>query len=117
MSALTVYRIIVDEWPTPDGEPWARLYGPAYNTYGREDDVLQPAVPEWLLERVCRSRDWRVLNRVIEDDHGEVSVVMPKPKRKHYLSASGAHELARNMEAFGAKVRVQRSKPVEWLES
>jgi len=104
--SIRVYRIEVTRWPTPDGEPWERAYGPsAYQSYD---------VPEWLEPRL-NSPDWRVQTRVQYDDADEIAlVVMPKPKRVNYLSASGAAELAANMRAFGAEVTVHRSEPVRW---
>lgn len=127
MSTLRVYRIVVDSWPTPDGQPWERCYGPKYQHYDHmnghsgADDV-----PEWVREVITRAHypsepeGWRVLKRcddIPEDATGaSVSVVMPKPVRKNFLSASGAHELARDMRAFGAQVRVLRSEPVVWAE-
>lgn len=110
---MRVYRIVVDEWPTPDGKPWDRAYGPsAYGlTEGQE-------IPEWLEECVGRSHDWRVLTRVQHDDRTDeiALIVLPLPKRTNYLSASGVSELIANMQAFGAKARAVASKPVEWPE-
>ena len=46
-----------------------------------------------------------------------VGVLMPKVNRRHYLSASGAHEVARDMRAFGADVVVQRSAAItDWCD-
>lgn len=110
---MNVYRIVVDSWPTPDGKPWERAYGPhAYGiTEGEE-------IPEWLSDLVGRSHDWRVLTRVQYDDRTDeyALIVLPVPKRRNYLSASGVSELAANMRAFGAEVHTVKSKPVEWEE-
>lgn len=136
MSALRVYRIVVESWPTPDGEPWKRIYGsPHGETYdhlnGFDESRCGPDIPDWLSEQIrwaqtqgpCRNvtltpyaAPWRVLDRLVEDTDRDVlmGVVMPKPNRKHYLSAAGAHELVRDMRAFGAVARVERSQPVEW---
>lgn len=110
MSAYA-YRLVVEEWPTPDGQPWKRWYG-----LGGEP------IPSWLTERIdairrmhWRERDWRLYDRIKEHEDGEtLSVLMPVPRRKLVLSASGANSLARHMRAFGAVVRVERSMPITW---
>jgi hypothetical protein len=119
-ARLYVYRIVVDRWPTDDGKPWARFYGPSAAAPHHE-------IPDWLAALVDAAmplryayRDLsdlgRVASRIRYDDDREIfqGVLMPKPHRVHYLSASGAHELARDMQAFGAVARVTRSKAVEW---
>ena len=119
-APLRVYRIVVDEWPTEDGHPWARFYGP-------DAAVPNHLVPGWLtplveaaLPRLNTYRDLSDLGRIAariryDDDRDELrGVLMPKPKRVNYLSASGVSELAADMRAFGAKVRVLRSEPVVW---
>lgn len=108
------YRLVVESWPTPDGLPWRRWYG--------SDHGIGAEIPEWLDAKVCeirmipwQQRDWRLYDRVKEHDDGEgYSVVMPVPRRKVMLSASGAHGIARHMTAFGAVVRVERSEPITW---
>lgn len=126
MSSLRVYRIVVDEWPTPDGKPWARVYGyphglPGYDHLNGYEDANEE-IAEWLeavIENPTAHGDsWRVLDRVVYDTDRDLllGVVMPKPNRKNYLSASGASELAKAMTAFGASVRVLRSNPVTWPE-
>lgn len=120
MSALYVYRIEVTHWPTDDGQSWARFYGP-------KAAVPHNEVPDWLEARIeaamplrDRYRDTsdrgRVAARIRYDDDREqlIGVLMPKPKRRNYLSASGACELAADMRAFGADVTVQRSEQVRW---
>jgi hypothetical protein len=117
---LYVYRIEVTHWPTDDGQPWARFYGP--NTA-----VPNNEVPEWLGPLVDAAmplrfayRDISDLGRIAahiryDDDREQLGgVLMPKPKRVNYLSASGVAELVANMRAFGAEVTIHRSKPVRW---
>ena len=114
------YRLEVSHWPTPDGLPWARFYGP---------DAAAPnhEVPDWLgvlveaaMPLLYAYRDPSKLGRVArniryDDDRDELrGVLMPLPKRRNYLSASGVSELAANMRAFGAEVVVHRSEPVRW---
>lgn len=122
---LYAYRLCVFEWPTDDGEPWNRYYGD-----GAPDPFDE--IPPWLLKlceaairepwspSVHRSPLSRVSGRVKVSDDGEdtvLGVLMPKVNRRHYLSASGAHELARDMRAFGAVVTVERSAAItEWTE-
>lgn len=120
--SLYVYRLHVSFWPTDDGEPWARYYG---------DGAAAPHhwMPEWLGKLSAaaaplqyRYNDKTPLARVaarlkINDGDEVVGVIMPKINRRHYLSASGAHELARDMRAFGAVVTIQRSAAVaEWAD-
>lgn len=122
MMTLYAYRLVVTDWPTDDGESWARFYGP--NAACPNDEV-----PEWLEElveaamprRYALYRDLSDLGRVAariryDDDRDQLhGILMPKTSRRHYLSASGAHELARDMRAFGASVAVQRSAAItEW---
>ena len=120
MTALYVYRIEVTRWPTEDGQPWARFYGP-------DAAVPNHMVPGWLtplveaaLPRLNAYRDLSDLGRIAariryDDDRDELrGVLMPKPKRVNYLSASGVSELAADMRAFGAEVTVRRSKAVRW---
>lgn len=120
-SSLYVYRLIVSSWPTDDGEPWARYYGEGTAVPNHE-------IPEWLDRLVTgavgahywndRSPRGRIAARLKIDDADEVrAVIMPKVSRRHYLSASGAYEVARDMRAFGAVVTVQRSEAVkEWTD-
>lgn len=124
---LYVYRIVVDSWPTPNGQPWARIYGSPHgqrydHLNGFDDSMCGEEIPKWLEATINGAQgpeSWRILSRVVEDVDRDLrmGVVMPKPNRKHYLSASGAHALARDMRAFGAAVRVLRSKPVEWVSA
>lgn len=128
MSALRVYRIVVESWPTLDGEPWARFYGEGAA-------VPNDEIPEWLEPYIAKGfaayGHWSYLWNRKATDEGRIAerlrvhegwggeeypaaVLMPKPKRKHYLSASGASELAADMRAFGAVVRVEKSAPVSW---
>ena len=121
MSVLRVYRIEVTKWPTDDGLPWARFYGPGAA-------VPNDEVPAWLQVLIdeARPHQWRfVVNRTPldriadrirwDDDRDEFTgILMPKAKRENYLSASGASELAADMRAFGAEVTVRRSEPVRW---
>jgi hypothetical protein len=122
-SNLRVYRLIVESWPTPDGEPWARIYGEGIA-------VPNHHIPEWLTpllddaSRHCYDyNDGTPIKRVAarmrwDDDRDECTqVLMPVPKRAHYLSGPGAHRVAKDMRAFGAVVRVERSEPVMWAES
>lgn len=121
---LYVYRLVVDSWPTPDGKPWARFYGTGAQAPNH-------VIPEWLRPLLDdavpliyaygkETPRHRVAARLKWDDHagydeGELmGVLMPRVSRAHYLSASGAHELARDLRAFGAVVRVIRSARVEW---
>lgn len=122
---MRVYRLQVEEWPTPDGQPWARYYG-------ADAAVPDDEFPTWLKPILAVGVEvydrWnredspakRIAERLKMDDRtGDyelVGVLMPKPKRRNYLSASGAQELAKDMRAFGAVVRVVASKPVEWPE-
>lgn len=118
---MRVYRIVVDSWPTPDGEPWARYYGV-------NAAVPNHAIPEWLTPRLesAKASPWnvwertagdRIIARIKRDEADDISaVLMPKPKRRNYLSASGASELAKDMRAFGAEVRVIASEPIVWRE-
>lgn len=111
-----IYRLVVQAWPTPDAAPWQRFYGPAFLPFSHTRGM--PNVPDWLHELIARHRSgpdgWRVEKALREDAYGGHSVLMPVPKRAHYLSASGAHEVARDMAAFGALVDVERSEPVAW---
>jgi hypothetical protein len=117
---VKVYRIVIDSWPTDDGEPWARYYGdntavPNHVIPGWLRPLLEQAVPH-----MYRYRDGtpllRVANRLKYDDDREhlAGVIMPLPKRVTYVSASGVKELARDMRAFGAEVRVIASDPITW---
>lgn len=121
--SLYVYRIEVTRWPTEDGEPWARFYGP---------NAAMPyhEIPEWLAPLIDAAKphmyrylDPSDMGRVArhiryDDDRDElVGVLMPLPKRVNYLSASGVSELVANMRAFGAEVTVHRSQPVNWEAS
>lgn len=118
--SLYVHRIEVARWPTSDGQPWARFYGPNAAVPNRE-------VPDWLSPLVAAAmpliyayRDLSDLGRVAahirwDGDRDELAgVLMPLPKRRNYLSASGVSEVAANMRAFGAEVTVHRSEPVRW---
>lgn len=120
--SVYVYRIEVTHWPTGDGLPWSRFYGPGAAAPNH-------VVPEWLnplieaaLPLLYAYRDPSPLGRVArprhiryDDDRDELAgVLMPLPKRVNYLSASGVSELAADMRAFGAEIEVHRSKPVEW---
>lgn len=139
MSTLRVYRIVVDSWPTPDGRPWCRFYGYDAQHAGRlidpYDDSYDEDIPEWLEKRIAWAREqthgalrgtymvtpyadpFRIIERLREGDADwQLGVLMPKRHRVNYLSASGARELARDMRAFGAQVRVLRSEPVVWVE-
>lgn len=120
MTVLRVYRIEVTKWPTSDGQPWARFYGSGAAAPNHE-------IPEWLDGLVAKAlpHRWtfgdrdalaRVADRIRYDvDRDQlIGVLMPKPKRQNYLSASGASELAADMRAFGAEVTIHRSEPVRW---
>ena len=119
-APLRVYRIEVTRWPTDDGQPWPRFYGP--NAAVPHDEV-----PDWLdslveaaMPKIYTYRDLSPLGRVAArirydaDRDALMGVLMPKPKRRNYLSASGASELAADMRAFGAEVTIHRSEPVRW---
>jgi len=118
--SMYVYRLEVTHWPTDDGKPWARVYGD--NAAAPNDEV-----PDWLtpIIEAALPRRWayrdlsgpgRVAARVrYDDDRDElIGVLMPKSKRRNFLSASGAHELAKDMRAFGAEVTVHRSHAIVW---
>ena len=118
---MRVYRIVVESWPTPDGEPWARYYG-------QGSAVPNHIIPAWLMERLETATEspwnvWgrtagdRIIDRTKRDDADDIAgVLMPLPKRRNYLSAAGVSELAKDMRAFGAEVRVIASEPVAWRE-
>lgn len=115
LAPTRAYRLVVESWPTPDGEPWQRTYGLTGN---------DGPIPEWLsgyVETILRTpwqeRDWRLYDRIKEDvDRDTMGVLMPVPRRKVMLSASGTHSLARHMRAFGAVVHVHRSRPIDWSD-
>ena len=121
MVNVYVHRIEITQWPTDDGLPWARFYGPGTASPNH-------LVPSWLQALIdeARPHQWRFavnrgpLDRIADrirwdDDRDEfIGVLMPQPKRRNYLSASGVSELAADMRAFGAEVVVQRSEPVRW---
>lgn len=123
--SLRVYRIVVDSWPTPDNQPWARFYGDGAASPNHDFPAwLKPilAVGVEAYDRWHRqdSPAKRIAERLKMDDRtGDyelMGVLMPKPKRRNYLSASGASELAKDMRAFGAEVRIVTSEPVVWKE-
>lgn len=118
--SIYVHRIDVTRWPTDDGQPWPRFYGP--NAAAPDHEI-----PDWLTRLVEAAmpllyayRDPSDLGRVArriryDDDRDQLAgVLMPKQQRRNYLSASGVSELAADMRAFGAEVVVHRSKPIEW---
>jgi hypothetical protein len=123
-ASLYAYRIEATHWPTGDGEPWARFYGPnAAAPHHEIPDWLTPlveaAVP--LVGRFClreRIDLDRIADRIrYDDDRDElIGVLMPLPKRVNYLSASGVSELAADMRAFGADVTIHRSEPIKWAD-
>lgn len=120
---LYAYRLGVYAWPTDDGQPWARFYGDTAPTPFDEIPAwLGGVIAEVLARRhplrYPRDSFARVADRVTLNDADEpVAVLMPKVRRQHYLSASGAYELARDMRAFGAGVVVQRSTAItEWVD-
>ena len=145
MSTQYVYRIIVESWPTPDGEPWERYYGTGRWRHDEVEGVpewLQPLIEwvqgippwsredvelnEWLAKapdersrRLGRSQAAHVFERLrfvqgLDGKQHLRGVVMPKPHRKNFLSASGGHQLVNAMNAFGAVARIERSKKVAW---
>lgn len=117
------YRIEVTRWPTEDGKPWSRFYGPGAAAPDHK-------IPDWLARLVDEAmpliyayRDpsgpGRIARRIrYDDDRDELrGVIMPKPKRATYLSASGVAELAADMRAFGAEATVLQSEPITWPDT
>lgn len=115
-----VYRIEVDSWPTTDGERWARFYGQGAAAPNHEIPAWLTALIPPAMSLLYAYRDpspaGRVARRIRWDDDRDelVGVLMPVPQRKNFLSASGVAELARDMRAFGAEVRVIQSAAIEW---
>lgn len=96
-----VYRIEVTHWPTDDGKPWSRFYGPGAAVPDNEVPGWLQALVDAAMPLIRAYRDPTPLGRVAahirwDDDRDEFhGVLLPKPKRVNYLSASGVNELAR----------------------
>src|SRR3546814_266674 len=97
MSVLRVYRIEVTKWPTDDGLPWARFYGPGAAAPNRE-------VPGWLQALIdeARPRQWRfVVNRTPldriadrikwDDDRNEFAGVLMQIGRASWRERGGQY--------------------------
>jgi len=113
-----LYRIVVDRWPTDDGQPWLRFIANPYSgAYGTDYD--EPG-QEWF-RRLVDFDTSPVAGKITEEfgagdnDQGEtLGWILPDPKRRHYLSGSAAKRWVERARLLGAEARVIVSDPVTW---
>lgn len=112
-----VYRIVVSEWPTPDGKPWPRF--------------VLPEPVAWMPGRSLSDHPWLAVliethatlvesefEKFHEAQNGEYVTdgwLLPGNPRPIYVSRYAAEEWVRRAAILGAKAHVEVGR-VDWGE-
>jgi hypothetical protein len=114
-----LYRIVIDTWPTPDGQPFDRQPATAYAQAIKSwhDDSGDTLFPAWM-ERI----DWSLhlkrygdpLPGVWMSTRDDIVFTVPAHRRAHFLSPTAARDTLARLQAWGAHGHIERSDPITW---
>jgi hypothetical protein len=117
-----LYRIVVDTWPTPDGQPFDKQppadYARAIDAWSNPNAAAD--CPDWMAgidwgERVREPGESEPLPGVwlITPDR-RTAFTVPAHRRAHYLNPTAARTALAALQAWGAHGHIERSDPITW---
>ncbi|PTR42050.1 hypothetical protein C8K38_111219 [Rhodococcus sp. OK611] len=116
-----VYRITVDRYPTPGGQPFTDLddgfwedqvYAHSNPEAGGFAEWLPNSFGEWLYADEWPGEPEKIGRTIFGGDAPLLKI--PVCRRRHWLSASTARGVVAGLREWGCEVRLERCRIDEW---
>jgi hypothetical protein len=116
-----LYRIVVDTWPTPDGQPFdkqpAHAYAQAIDAWhggrGTPEHIAWMSRIDWA-KHLARWQQPDPLPGVWFVDTEGRRFTVPQHRRAHFLNPTGARTALSTLQSWGAHGHIERSDPITW---
>ncbi|MCV7255657.1 hypothetical protein H7J86_26180 [Mycobacterium hackensackense] len=125
-----VYRVVVDKWPTPDGQPFTAQTLEFWEEIVSQwnDGVPDPAIPAWLpnLRLYVPTRPdamveapeytrWIGYNGDPQTgDPGYTVIFVPAAPTRRFFSPNGVSAMCRQLREWSCEAHVERARVGEW---